>query len=130
MQDSTTEWVVQRVMEVANQELEGLVRWVVSHREMELGQLEQGLLERGHQLLLGVLGQAVESSAAAEPWRERECAGCRRRLRALGALPKWLHTSLGHYWSCPSLMDSACLGSVGFGHCTPFVLGRAQVTQR
>ena len=97
MQDSTEESVVRRVMEAATQELQELVRWLVENRERDLAQLEQGLLERGHGLLMGLLGRAVESSPAAESWRERACAGCGGRLRGLGKRPKWLHTSLGHY---------------------------------
>lgn len=88
---------MQRVMEVATQELQELVRWAVSRREASLAELEQGVLECGHQLLVGLLGQAVESSPQAEAWPERECEACGRRMRALGRIPKRLHTSLGHY---------------------------------
>jgi len=97
MQDSTAESVVQSVMEVATRELEELVRWLVSNRGADLGKLEQGLVESGNPLLMSLLGHVVESSPAASPWRERECVRCGRRMRALGNLPKWLHTSLGHY---------------------------------
>ncbi len=97
MQDSMIEAAVGKAKAAVLGEVEGLARWLVEHREADLRELEEGLIERGHALLMGLLGAVLRDAPAAQGWQERSCGECRGRMRGLGQREKWLHTSLGHH---------------------------------
>ncbi len=97
MQDSMLEVAVGKAAAAVAVELKGLARWLVEHRETDLRELEEGLIERGHALLMGLLGVVLADAPATETWQQRVCAECKGELRGLGRRSKWLHTSLGHY---------------------------------
>ncbi len=96
MQDSMVGLAVGKARAAVGQGLEGAARWLVENRESDLRELEQGLIERGHALLMGLLGLVLADAPAAESWQERACAECKSKMRSLGRREKWLHTSLGH----------------------------------
>ncbi|MDQ3328037.1 MAG: hypothetical protein M3506_05905, partial [Chloroflexota bacterium] len=74
--------------------MRGLAGWLVDNRDGDLGLLEAGLIERGHALLAGLLGAALATAPAGEGGQERDCPGCRVRMRGLGRREKWLHLSV------------------------------------
>ena len=97
MQDSMIEAAVEKAKAAVAGEMEGLARWLVEHREADLRELEEGLIEKGHTLLMGLLGAVLRDAPAAQSWREHSCAECKGRMRGLGEREKWLHTSVGHH---------------------------------
>jgi len=97
-QDSTTsQAVVDQLVEAALPKLRALAVWLVeAGRDSDLRRLEREVIERGHDVLMGLLGGALDASPAAQWQPDRLCGGCGAVMGYLGKRPKWLHTSIGH----------------------------------
>jgi len=81
------------VKEAVVKEIDELVEWMVGARDSNLKTIEDGLKERGNNLLLKVLKEGLKESAA--PEGEEVCIRCREGAKRLGKRPKGVHLTLG-----------------------------------
>jgi hypothetical protein len=94
--DITIDELVDGLIEAVAGDLKELARWLVEHRQSELRALEDGLREKGHRLLCGLL----EETLAQEEEVRREgshpcCAQCGQQASWLGQRSKRMHLLLG-----------------------------------
>jgi len=110
--DTTMERLVEELKESVKDEFDHLLRWMLEERGSDLKALEDGLRERGNELLLKVL-KGVLSSRDVRGWKGSErCVECGERTTYLGQRPKRVHLALGEvevqrrcYW-CKSCSKS------------------------
>lgn len=96
MEDNTTHRPqLEELMESIKDEFEQLAAWMVEQSESDLKSLEDGLRQRGHQLLCKLLQRVLAESCANEPKREFSCRGCGHKAVDLGLRPKRVHLTLG-----------------------------------
>ena len=94
--DITVDELAEQVATVVAEDLKELARWLVRHRQDELRTLEDGLRDKGHQLLCRLLEETLVQK---EKVRRREnhphCAQCGKETSGLGQRPKRVHLLLG-----------------------------------
>jgi len=96
LNDTTVDELAEQVIEAVAEDLKELARWLVKHRQGELGTLEDGLREKGHQLLCRLLEETlVEEEAVRREGRHPHCGQCGRETSGLGQRAKRVHLVLG-----------------------------------
>lgn len=94
--DNTINGLAEQLIEAVAEDLKEVARWLVQHREGELRTLEDGLREKGHQLLCRLLEETlVQEEAVRSQEGHPRCGQCGQETSGLGQRPKRVHLVLG-----------------------------------